>query len=312
MLQQTTVPTVIAYYEKFLKKWPRVQDLASAPQDDVLREWAGLGYYARARNLHACAVRVATDYKGRFPDTVDGLLDLPGIGPYTASAVAAMAFGVGVVPVDGNIERVVARLYEIKTPVRQAKPEIKQRAQALYDAQPDVFPGDLAQGLMDLGATVCTPRSPKCPVCPIRQFCGAYKAGNPADYPVPEPKKAKPVRFGHVYLIHNKRGQYLLLRRPPKGLLGGMVAFPTTEWLEKAPKGGFLPPITVKNPEIRGEVRHSFTHFDLVLQVVHGQLSGADQKEGLWYESDGLYAAGLPKVFLKALAFMMDKEKVQD
>lgn len=321
MLQQTTVSTVISYYEKFLRLWPRVVDLAAANQESVLREWAGLGYYARARNLHKCAQVVARDYGGVFPNTADELVTLPGIGPYTARAVAALAYGERVVPVDGNIERVVTRLYQIARPVVAAKDEIKARAQALLDVAPSVFPADLAQGLMDLGAGVCTPRSPKCPLCPLRDFCAAHRAGDMERYPVPAPKKIKPTRVGQVFVVRNKKGEVMLVRRPQTGLLAGMLGFPGTEWGE----GSALP----IEGEILGQVRHSFTHFNLILDVVHmkpRRRPGSGKKDdsgraadfnilpgpglrrdyggGLWCPHENLSNIGLPKVFLKVVPFI--------
>jgi A/G-specific adenine glycosylase len=306
MLQQTTVPTVISYYEKFLRLWPTLGDLATAPLDDVLKHWAGLGYYARARNLHKCAGVVAREHSGVFPDTVDGLLALPGIGPYTSSAIGAMAFGLPVVPVDGNVERVITRLRMIGGPVRRAKNTIKAAAQKLYDDAPDVFSGDLAQGLMDLGATICTPRAPQCHRCPLAAICTAHGAGRETDYPVPEPKMPKPVRQGHVFLVSDGQGRYLLERRAERGLLGGMVGFPTTEWAENGPDHT-KPPIPVKNAREVGQVRHTFTHFHLVLTVVRGDAAVRDVRAPLlWYDGLRLDDAGLPKVFLKALAFIVE------
>lgn len=309
MLQQTTVVTVVPYYEKFLAKWPRITDLAQAPIEDVLRDWAGLGYYARARNLHACAQTVVNDYGGQFPRTVADLLKLPGVGPYTAAAIGAIAFGIHTVPVDGNVERVMSRLYMIDQPLPAAKPDIKHKAQALLDQAPEVFPGDFAQALMDLGATVCTPRNPKCPLCPLAAHCLALKAGKAADYPIPTLKKAKPQRYGVLYLIKNAQGEYLVIRRPGQGLLGGMLAFPTSEWQEISTERAAHAPKNEKSAPIIGQIRHSFTHFDLILDVVapaqdHLPL---DLSNSHWLEPARLPAAGLPKVFLKALPFTMVK-----
>ena len=306
MLQQTTVPTVVSYYEKFLRLWPRVGDLAAAPVEDVLREWAGLGYYARARNLHKCANTVATQLAGHFPASVEGLLDLPGIGPYTASAVGAMAFGLPTVPVDGNVERVVTRLYRIAEPVARAKPQIRQQAQDLFDQASDVFSGDLAQALMDLGATICTPRSPKCHACPISQGCAAFKAGDQVKYPVPPEKKDKPTRYGYVYLVRNAGGEYLLERRPEKGLLGGMLGLPTTEWVPADQIDALNHALHPKQAQPQGEIHHTFTHFHLILNVFSvNKGRNMPVPDGIWCRAADIKSAGLPKVFLKASSYMM-------
>jgi A/G-specific adenine glycosylase len=300
MLQQTTVVTVIPYYQKFLKLWPTVHDLAEAYQDDVLREWAGLGYYARARRLHQCAQAIVNDYNGKFPITIDGLLSLPGVGPYTAAAVASIALGVRVVPVDGNIERVVARLNVLTDPVVKIKSKVKSLARDMLNAAPDVDAGDFAQAMMDLGATVCTPRKPVCPLCPIRQDCLARKGGTPEQYPVMIKAAEKPTRYGNVYLVRNKSGLYQVERRPETGLLAGMMGLPTTEW-------GDVP--VLKHPQMlkannykeKGEVRHSFTHFNLILRVFTCAIKPADQPSKFWYSLGDLSKVGLPKVFAKAL-----------
>ncbi|MBI3673627.1 MAG: A/G-specific adenine glycosylase [Rhizobiales bacterium] len=227
MLQQTTVAAVKGFYAAFLAKWPTLTDLASASLDDVLRAWAGLGYYARARNLHACAKMVTAEWGGRFPDTVAELGKLPGVGPYTAAAIAAIAFGRRLAAVDGNAERVIARLHAIATPLPAAKLEIRVRAQALV---PETRPGDFAQGLMDLGATVCTPRRPACPNCPWAEHCAARRCGNPETFPLKRPKPALPVRRGVAFWIERADGAVLLRRRPEKGLLGGMMEVPCARW----------------------------------------------------------------------------------
>lgn len=308
MLQQTTVPTVISYYHKFTARWPSLQDLAAASQEDVLHEWAGLGYYARGRNLHKCAQIVQASCGGIFPDTLDDLIALPGIGPYTAAAIGAMAFGIRVIPVDGNVERVIARLYAIKDPVRTAKPIIKERAnQSLMQAK-DVFPGDLAQAYMDLGSTICTPRSPKCALCPLSRVCTAYQQHSPQDYPTPEPKKAKPQKYGYLYLVEDSKGHILLHRREGKGLLAGMMAFPTSAWAAN-PDDIAIHPSLQRATQI-GTVHHSFTHFDLMLRVMHIKESRTITKrgkmdiDGQWVPKDKLDKAGLPRVFNKALVYL--------
>lgn len=261
MLQQTTVAAVRAYFERFTQRWPTVQDLAAANDPDVMGEWAGLGYYARARNLLKCARVVASEYDGAFPDTYDALLKLPGIGPYTAAAVASIAFDRAETVLDGNVERVMARLHDIHEPLPGSKPTLKALATELT---PQDRPGDYAQAVMDLGATICTPKSPACGLCPWRTPCTARLAGTAQDLPRKSPKKPKPTRFGHVYIAQNADGDWLMERRPEKGLLGGMLGWPGGDWLE-APDPA--PPFQADWQHIPGEVLHTFTHFHLVLKI---------------------------------------------
>ena len=229
MLQQTTVATVWAYFERFIARWPTVVDLAAATDADVMGEWAGLGYYARARNLLKCARAVVADHGGAFPENHAALLKLPGIGPYTAAAVSSIAFDLPYTVLDGNVERVMSRLYDIHTPLPAAKPELMAKAEALT---PSDRPGDYAQAVMDLGATICSPKSPACGICPWRGPCAARVAGTAAELPKKTPKKAKPVRHGTVYLAQREDGAWLLETRPDKGLLGGMLGWPGSEWLD--------------------------------------------------------------------------------
>ena len=259
MLQQTTVAAVKKYWLAFTDRWPTVQDLAAAEDADVMAAWAGLGYYARARNLLKCARVVTTEHGGAFPTTYTALLDLPGIGPYTASAIAAIAFDQAETVVDGNVERVITRYYMIDTPLPQAKQEISERARTLTN--PD-RPGDYAQAIMDLGATICTPRNPACGICPWAEGCAARTKNRQLDYPKKAPKKVKPTRRGYVYLGTNGT-DWLVERRPAKGLLGGMLGFPGSDWSE-VPEPS--PPFAAEWQTI-GEVRHTFTHFHLVLEV---------------------------------------------
>ena len=261
MLQQTTVAAVRDYFHRFTTRWPEVTALAAAEDGDVMGEWAGLGYYARARNLLKCARVVADDLEGQFPDTHDALLQLPGIGPYTAAAIAAIAFDRPECVLDGNVERVMARLHDIHTPLPAAKPELRARAAALTPAQ---RPGDHAQAVMDLGATICTPKSPACGICPLRVSCRARMAGTAAQLPKKTPKKPKPTRRGIVYLAQGCDGSVLLERRPDKGLLGGMLGWPGSDWGE-APEE--RPPFAAAWQTLPGEVRHTFTHFHLILTV---------------------------------------------
>src|SRR5262249_21186123 len=230
MLQQTTVPTVKAYYEKFLAKWPRVADLAAAPLEEVLAAWAGLGYYARARNLHACAKEVVARFEGRFPATEKDLLTLPGIGPYTAAAIAAIAFDQRAVVIDGNVERILTRLFVIEEPLPKSKRLIYERGELLT---PQARTGDFAQGMMDLGASICTPSRPKCFLCPYHPDCQAYALGDPERYPVKLPKKERPKRWGTIFYARTHSGLVLVRTRPSKGLLGGMTEFPGSDWVTR-------------------------------------------------------------------------------
>ncbi|MEM9233005.1 MAG: A/G-specific adenine glycosylase [Pseudomonadota bacterium] len=293
MLQQTTVATVTPRYEAFLAKWPTVKALAAAPLEEVLGEWAGLGYYARARNLHACAVVVATEHGGIFPDTEEGLLTLPGIGPYTAAAIAAIAFDRSAVVVDGNVDRVMVRLHRIDRPIRDAKADIREAASALT---PGTRAGDYAQALMDLGATVCRPKGADCLLCPVTAFCEARKAGVQDALPVKPPKKARPTRYGVVYVGRRTDGAILTERRPSKGLFGGMAGLPGGDWSEgEAPKA--TPPVKAPWQET-GQAEHTLTHFHLILTVMTGEVKRAP-KGMFWTAVDDLET--LPTVFRKAV-----------
>ncbi|SIO21466.1 A/G-specific adenine glycosylase [Vannielia litorea] len=288
MLQQTTVAAVKDYFATFTRLWPTVEALAAAKDEDVMARWAGLGYYARARNLLKCARAVAE--RGGFPDTVEGLRALPGIGPYTAAAVAAIAFGRPETVVDGNVERVMARLHAVQEPLPASKPVLVAHAAALT---PEARAGDYAQAVMDLGATICTPKSPACGICPCRAPCKARAEGIAAELPRKTPKKPKPVRLGHVFVIRREDGAFLLERRPDRGLLGGMLGWPGSDWGE-APE--FAPPVAGALEEV-GEVRHTFTHFHLILRVHAGRVDGA-APDGLGWQR--LSPAALPTVMRKA------------
>lgn len=294
MLQQTTVAAVKDYFHRFTARWPSVADLAGAEDGDVMGEWAGLGYYARARNLLKCARAVAGAHGGVFPDDRAALLTLPGIGPYTAAAVAAIAFDRPETVLDGNIERVMARLHDIRTPLPAAKPELMACAEALT---PQTRPGDYAQALMDLGATICTPRAPACGICPLRAPCAARQAGNAAELPRKAPKPAKPVRRGHVYLVRRSDGAWLLERRPATGLLGGMLGWPGSDWSEAPRKA---PPLAA-DWRLLPDVRHTFTHFHLILTVraatVH---TGAVPETGFFLAERDFRPSELPTVMRKA------------
>ncbi|MCA3554584.1 A/G-specific adenine glycosylase [Aestuariivirga sp.] len=308
MLQQTTVQAVKAYFEKFVALWPTVQALAAAPLDDVLKAWAGLGYYARARNLHACAKEVTGRFGGKFPATEAELRGLPGIGPYTAGAIAAIAFGGRHAAVDGNVERVISRIYAIGTPLPDSKPEIRARAQALV---PEQRAGDFAQAMMDLGATVCTPRDPKCLICPWAEHCRGRSAGLASSLPRRTPKKAVPTRRGVAFWIARADGAVLLRRRPEKGLLGAMMEVPSTEWAAKVTKPEAQAPLSAAWRRLPGMVEHTFTHFhlELVVWVAEKIADGALRDDGdyRWTKREALAGEALPTVMRKVVAHVLDR-----
>ncbi len=301
MLQQTTVVTVAPYYQNFLNRWPTARALAAATEDEVLHAWQGLGYYARARNLHACAKEIARR-KGVWPKEEAVLLTLPGIGPYTAAAIAAIAFDQSAVPVDGNVERVMARLFAVTTPLPAAKPELRGLARGFaFGARP----GDFAQAVMDLGATVCTPRQPKCALCPWQENCRAYALEIAADLPQRAAKTVKPTRYGYVFWVVSPEGKVWVRRRPPAGLLGGMMEFPSTVWAaaldspRMAQSAFHLPAHLLEPWELMpGTVRHVFTHFTLELRILKGQISraAADEK---WVKPDQFSELALPSLMKK-------------
>lgn len=307
MLQQTTVAAVMGYFTKFTHRWNSVTALAQADEADVMATWAGLGYYARARNLHACAKQVAAQFDGVFPDTESGLRALPGIGDYTAAAIAAIAFGRRAVVVDANVERVAARLGTITEPLPAAKPHIRTLVDAMTPAEKSGRSqgrsGDFAQAMMDLGATICTVKAPKCLLCPLTSWCQAAAQGIAESLPVKAPKKAKPLRHGWAWWIE-RDGQILLVRRPAKGLLGGMLGLPGSDWRVveepgKAPAA--LPPDATA---LDRSVQHIFTHFALTLNlaardaaIVEAEL--ADQI--MWTDIDKLDEVGLPTLYKKAV-----------
>lgn len=266
MLQQTTVAAVKEYFRKFTTLWPTVQDLAAAQDADVMAAWAGLGYYARARNLLKCARVVVAEHGGRFPDTYDELLTLPGVGPYTAAAVAAIAFNQQATVLDGNVERVMARLYDVHDPLPGVKPKLMALATSHTPAD---RPGDYAQAVMDLGATICTPRNPACGICQWKDPCKARAAGTAAELPKKTPKKKTPIRLGYAYVARREDGAWLLETRPESGLLGGMLAFPCSDWSDD-PRPA--PPISANWDDTGQEARHTFTHFHLRLKIMTATL----------------------------------------
>lgn len=308
MLQQTTVPTVGKRFARFLKRWPGLGDLAAADLDEVLHEWQGLGYYARARNLLACARAVMRDHGGKFPEDEAALGALPGIGDYTAAAIAAIAFGRKATVVDGNVERVVARLYAIATPLPRAKAEIRIKAALLT---PERRPGDFAQAMMDLGATICVPGKPRCDVCPVSRRCLAHARGIAAALPARAPKKPKPMRRGVAFWIERPDGAVLLRRRKEAGLLGGMMEVPSTDWREGRADGGdaaLQSPIPARFRPLGGAVRHEFTHFKLELSVLLGRAGAATEapKGALWCPVDRLGDHALPTVMKKIARRALD------
>jgi len=298
MLQQTTVATVGPYYNKFLERWPRVQDMARADLDDVLANWAGLGYYARARNLHKCAIEVS-DRGGVFPDTEEGLQALPGIGPYTAAAISAIAFDRPVVPVDGNIERVTARYFALTTPLPTVKPELRKKARAFVS---DHRPGDVAQGLMDLGATVCTPRKPTCPLCPLADQCKGLARGVADDLPKRLAKKPRPVRHAVMFWLTDAEGRVLLRKRPEKGLLGSMLGLPSTDWADQAgttKEAESYAPAQLKWQALPGTVGHTFTHFHLETSVWTATTKRKPAAGDVWLLPEDLTNHAVPTLFRK-------------
>jgi len=311
MLQQTTVKAVAPYYLKFLADWPTVRDLAAARLDDVLKAWAGLGYYARARNLHACARAVVERHGGEFPDDEGLLRALPGIGPYTAAAIAAIAFGRRATPVDGNIERVLARLHAVDDVLPAARSRIRALAAALT---PATRAGDFAQGLMDLGATICTPATPVCALCPWSGACAARRLGSPEAFPRKAAKRPGRLRRGAAFWVARADGSVLVRTRPPKGLLGGMTEVPTSAWThdfddsratDQAPR---LPGRRLRWRRLPGVVTHVFTHFPLELVVyATGLPAGAPPPPDMRFVAfDQLAGEALPNLMRKVVALAMD------
>jgi len=307
MLQQTTVATVGSYFVRFVERWPTVHALAASSLDDVLHGWQGLGYYARARNLHRCARNVSGELGGKFPDTEEALRQLPGIGAYTAAAVAAIAFDRPASVVDGNVERVMARLFAIEAPLPESKTTLRDCAASLAPTSESQRPGDYAQALMDLGATVCAPRNPACGRCPWSGSCAAKAAGIAEQLPRRAPKAEKPVRKGVAFWAVAPDGAILLRRRPEKGLLGGMMEVPSTDWREAGwtrAAARRAAPVAADWIALPGLVRHTFTHFHLELEVLaaHVESHAAD---GVWSLPDNFGDHALPTVMKKIVAHVM-------
>ena len=300
MLQQTTVEAVKPYFRKFLEKWPEMTDLAAAKPDDVMKAWAGLGYYSRARNLKKCADLVASELAGAFPDNEESLRELPGVGAYTAAAIAAIAFERKAAVVDGNVERVMSRLFEIRTPLPGSKPEIRS---LLDELVPEERPGDFAQAMMDLGATICTPKRPRCMLCPVREDCRAILSGDPEHLPIRGEKAAKPLRRGAAFVAIRDDGAILLRARPDKGLLGGMSEVPTSGWTARVDGDTSIDnaPFPADWRRASG-ISHVFTHFSLELDVYRAEVNGLVAPEGHWWSPvSAVHDEALPTVMKKVI-----------
>jgi A/G-specific adenine glycosylase len=307
MLQQTTVKAVAPYYARFLERWPTVADLGAAQLGEVLKLWAGLGYYARARNLHACARAILEKHGGVFPDTEEGLLALPGIGPYTAAAIAAIAFDRKATPVDGNIERVISRLFAVDEALPAAKPRIKALAATLT---PTHRPGDFAQAMMDLGATICSPKKPACSLCPWSEPCLAHKRGDQETFPRKTPKANGKLRRGAAFVVTRTDGALLVRTRPDKGLLAKMTEVPTTEWSHRFNDESALEsaPLKAQWRRVVGVVNHVFTHFPLELTVYRANVPKTTRApEGMrWLAADEISSDAFPNLFRKVIAHALN------
>lgn len=293
MLQQTTIAAVRRYFDAFTTLWPTLDALAAAPLDDVLVQWAGLGYYARARNLHACAIVVVERHGGVFPTTAASLRELPGIGDYTSAAIAAICHDERVAVVDGNVDRVVARYIALSRPVREEKPMVRAVVQRAVPPRA----GDFAQAMMDLGATICAPRRANCLVCPLESGCLGVRTGRPLDFPVPPIKPARPTRFGHAFVIRHPQGKVFVRQRGPKGMLAKMTEVPGSDWVESEQQAMFP---MAGNWAPAGRIEHTFTHFHLTLNVwmLHTDMA---LDEGWWANENHLREEALPSLFRKVL-----------
>jgi A/G-specific adenine glycosylase len=299
MLQQTTVKAVAPYFQRFVTRWPTVTDLTAADEHEVMAAWAGLGYYSRARNLIACAKTVAALPGARFPETAEGLARLHGVGAYTSAAIAAIAFAQRVAVIDANVERVIARVFAIDTPLPAAKPLVRA---ALTPLVPDDRPGEFAEALMDLGATLCTPKKPACSICPWSERCVARREGRQLELPVRRQKKPRPSRYGTAYVVRRADGAILLRRRPPRGLLGGMSEVPGTDWKETRGTAS-VRPLSANWKSISAPVEHVFTHFALRLSIESADVSEETSapENHWWAAADTLAAEALPSVMKKAI-----------
>ncbi len=308
MLQQTTVAAVGPYFIKFVSKWPTVKKLAATDLDDVLAAWAGLGYYARARNLHKCAQAVVRDFGGKFPSAVEDLIALPGIGPYTAAAVSSIAFNRPAVAVDGNVERVVSRFFAIEEPLPSSKEKIRAHASKLAADNPR--PSDFTQAFMELGATVCSPKKPKCVSCPWQKSCAAHQSGIAEELPRRSKSAQKPVRYGRVFWIQNKSQEFLIEKRAGKGLYEGLYQLPTTDWTEnaKAPEGHHHD-ARLRFKRLGADVRHSFTHFDLILEIWTAEAQkGFRPRKGKFVSAGDLENYALPSLMHKVVRMCLGRK----
>lgn len=304
MLQQTTVVTVKPYFTNFIQRWPSFKELAKADLDEVLHAWQGLGYYSRARNLYKCAQIVTQDFNGKLPEDLKLLKKLPGIGDYTAAAILSIAFNKPATVIDGNVDRVISRFYAIKIPMPESKEEIKKYATQLT---PEKYPGDYAQAMMDLGATVCTPKSPKCLLCAVREKCKAFESGEPETYPVKLPKNLKPQKYGYAFWIQREETQEILLRkRPLKGLLAGMMEIPSSEWIEE--KLSLMQvqnqsPVKSEFKQTKHSIKHTFTHFSLELFICTATVPDSTKapKDCIWCKETHLDNYALPTVMKKII-----------
>jgi A/G-specific adenine glycosylase len=309
MLQQTTVKTVAPYFLRFIQRWPDVRSLAAAPLQDVLKAWAGLGYYARARNLHACAQALVKEHAGEFPPDEIALRTLPGIGAYTAAAIAAIVFDRPAMPVDGNIERIVARLFALEEPLPAAKSKIRKLAEVLTPAR---RAGDFVQALMDLGATICTPQRPACAFCPLSEGCEARRRGDPEIFPMRAAKRKGTLRRGAAFVALRADGMVLVRSRPSKGLLGGMTEVPTTEWSAAFDSRSALaaaPFARAKWKKLPGTVTHVFTHFPLELAIYAAEVPTNTRAPAgaRWIPTADLAGEALPSVMRKVAAYALEK-----
>ena len=302
MAQQTTIPAVLPYFMKFMGQWPTVHDLAKADADEIMQNWAGLGYYARARNLHKCAKYVSEELGGTFPDNQDDLKKLPGIGDYTANAIATIAFHKPGNVVDANVERVMARIFAVTDPMPDSKPHLKALAGEMAKGEKK-RPGDYAQSVMELGALICTPSSPKCLLCPVSSYCEGYAKGIAATLPARKEKGEKPQKHGYVYWITGPDGRILFERRGEKGMLGGTIGLPTSPWVGRDKPRNHLP-LNNRPEETRILIRHGFTHFDLELHGFAVILDNTKAPEGgdyFWASRAEAVKLGIPTLFKKAL-----------
>ena len=305
MLQQTTTTTVKGYFDKFINRWPTFEDLAAVELDEVLQIWQGLGYYARARNLHKCAKLIVAEFNGKLPVKELALVKLPGIGSYTAAAIAAIAFDQFATPVDGNVERVMARLHRVSKPLSGAKKDLKAKA---AEFTPSERSGDYAQAVMDLGATICTPKKPACALCPWSEICQAHLVGDMDMFPIRTPKKRKPTRYASVFWLLDERGKVFIRRREEKGLLGGMMEFPSSDWVVgewQEQEALNHAPVAVDWQILAGTIKHTFTHFHLELRVLKGLQEDGAMVKGVWCEIEKLENYALPTVMKKVCAHVI-------